>query len=412
MDAMAAELATMTRNLYDSKALPAGNMDVTVTKAITDKLWSGVEKGWGQALPTDYDTPDALMLQRLRDNVWQFSAAKNYSQLKELGSALIGPDGKLRTWDQFKEAAYKINDKHINQWLRAEYELAVNGAQMAAQWVRIEENAATLPLLEFDAVLDGQTSPLCRSLHGTRLPVGHPFWKTYYPPNHWGCRSAVRQLASGIATPEEKIPSADIPAMFKTNLGQQGLIFPADHPYYKGNDRAVLSFGNAAYNRRDFREGRKGELYVSQSKVSPAKKRDTRAYLEGVLKEDVAEALAHQLDTTVYVTPEFASTRDWRYGYFFRTTPVPGRQPDLFFNNRFWEIESHKEPFGKKTVANMLSKGRKQSPQVIMKLNEAIRKDELVKKVENYLKKSAASKHPIKEIIAVDKDNNILFHLK
>lgn len=216
------------------KGIPEGSINTAVVASYADTLMEAVEDGF-----MDWETPDMATLDALKRNVWHFSAAKNYQQLKALSQALIGDDGKLRTFSQFKQAAFAINDKHINQWLKAEYELAVAGSQMAGKWQGIAENADVLPLLEFDAVLDTQTTALCRSLHGTVLPVDHAFWKMYYPPNHFGCRSTVRQLASGKVTTD--IPTADIPKMFQTNLGTQRLVFPPSHPYFDGLPPEVIT---------------------------------------------------------------------------------------------------------------------------------------------------------------------------
>jgi hypothetical protein len=220
-----------------------GSINQSVTKFFTDKIWGGVVKGFGSDISgVDYETPDYNMLTALQENVWHFSAAKNYAQLRELSDALLDADGRLRTFEQFKEAAGLINQKFMKTWLRTEYNLAVTGSQMAGKWVDIERNAKTLPLLQFDAVLDGQTTDLCRSLNGTVLRWDHAFWKTYYLPNHFGERSTVRQLATGKITPEHKIPSADIPKMFRTNLAQKGLIFPEDHAYFIGIPNDVKNF--------------------------------------------------------------------------------------------------------------------------------------------------------------------------
>jgi SPP1 gp7 family putative phage head morphogenesis protein len=226
-------IEAMVRQVWKDQGLPAGTVDRAVTDAVGKKLWAAVLEGYGKnPVDLDYDSADYKMLEALRKNVWQFSAAKNYSELREMSHALIGDDGQLRSFDEFKQIAYKINDQYVGRYLKAEYELAIAGGQMASKWVDIEANKSTLPLLQFDAVLDTQTTDLCRSLDGTTLPIDHPFWNRFYPPNHWGCRSTVRQLSSGAVTSASKIPSAEIPPMFRVNLGKQGLIFPKDHPYF------------------------------------------------------------------------------------------------------------------------------------------------------------------------------------
>ena len=230
---MAAALYRMVKDIWDVKGMPKGLVNAEVTNLIANTLLGGAEEGYGFGFTgIDYDTPDGAMIKALQENIWHFSAAKNYTQLRELSNGLIGSDGKLRTYNEFKEVALGINDKHINQWLKAEYELAVSGSQMAGKWVTIQETKTALPLLIFDAVLDTQTTVLCRNLDGTCLPVDHPFWKTYYPPNHYGERSTVRQAASGKVTKD--IPGIDIPPMFQSNLGQDQLIFPQGHPYFIG----------------------------------------------------------------------------------------------------------------------------------------------------------------------------------
>lgn len=231
----------MLEQLWRDQEMPEGSVDLDVVKEFAERLWAGVVEGYGKdAIGIDYDTPDGTMLKALKKQVFHFSAAKNYQQLRELTDALIGDDGRLRTKSQFFEAALKINDKQVKRYLRTEYELAVAGGQMAGKWVDIEQQKESFPLLRFDAVIDGQTSDLCKGLHGTTLPVDHAFWNRFYPPNHFGCRSTVRQIRSGSTTPDSKIPSADIPPMFQTNLGKHGLIFPKDHPYFQDTPAEVL----------------------------------------------------------------------------------------------------------------------------------------------------------------------------
>lgn len=238
---MNATIEAMLQKIYAMQGTD-GSINEELVNYYAGKLWAGVMQGYGiDEAGITYESPDANMLKALKENVWQFAAAKNYEELREMSDALLDEAGNLVSFEKFREKAMLISDKHMKTWLRTEYDLAVAGGQMAGKWVDISKYAATLPYLQFDAVMDNQTTQLCQSLNGTILPVGHPFWNRFYPPNHFNCRSTVRQLASGVVTAEDKIPSADIPPMFQTNLGQRGLIFPPGHAYFVGIPDSVLN---------------------------------------------------------------------------------------------------------------------------------------------------------------------------
>jgi len=54
------------------------------------------------------------------------------------------------------------------------------------------------------------------------------------------CRCDVIQLVGSVHSETKDIPSVPIPDMFKTNLAESGLIFPAGHAYYKDIPKSVL----------------------------------------------------------------------------------------------------------------------------------------------------------------------------
>lgn len=235
------DLAKMVQQVWENEGMPEGGVNKKVATAFYKELWSGITEGYGMDIGgLDYDTPDFNMLNSLQKDVYHFAAAKNYTQLKSLTEALIGTDGKVRSYSEFKTAAYAINDKHVNQWLKTEYNTAIGSAQAASGWVNIEANKDTLGILEFDAVMDSRTTEICSSLNGTRKPVDDPFWKIYYIPNHFGERSIIRQRSGGSITPDSSIVYPDIPEMFKVNLAEKGLAFPPKHPYFIGTPQHVL----------------------------------------------------------------------------------------------------------------------------------------------------------------------------
>jgi phage-Barnase-EndoU-ColicinE5/D-RelE like nuclease2/Phage Mu protein F like protein len=86
--------------------------------------------------------------------------------------------------------------------LRTIYNTNLRMARAAGQWKRIEALKEHAPFLMYVAVKDDHT----RALHriwggldgGTRpiiLPVDHPAWSIFYPPNGWGCRCNILQLS-------------------------------------------------------------------------------------------------------------------------------------------------------------------------------------------------------------------------
>lgn len=248
------ELMANLRATWKAKGVPYLMDEQSVTK-IAEYLFTGILEGYGVQNPLqgaggfDYDTPDANMLNALKQHTFQFSAAKNYQELKAIGDLLSLPNGKLRTWSEFKAAAYELHTTMNVHWLKSEYNFAIASGQMAGKWVGIEKEKRTLPLLQFDAVMDQRTSGICRSLEGIIRPVDDPFWNQYYPPNHWGCRSTVRQLRSGVATPMAGIEYPEVHSMFKVNLGQQRLAFPPSHPYFVNNPKEVADKAKKLYGK-------------------------------------------------------------------------------------------------------------------------------------------------------------------
>ena len=238
-------LDKLIRKVWKAQGMPDRLSD-EVIKYFADELWKALTEGYGNDLTTvELDTAGEEMLQQLQKNVWHFSAAKNYTQLKAMSDALIGPDGTLREFNEFKRVATAINADQNGAWLKAGYNFAVASGQMASRWVDAQENKDLFPNLEYSAIMDGHTTVNCIKLDGVVRPVDDAFWRTWYPPNHWGCRSDVLQNADDTITPMDSITYPEhIPAMFKRNLAADGLVFPEGHPYFKDNPEGVEATAN------------------------------------------------------------------------------------------------------------------------------------------------------------------------
>jgi hypothetical protein len=401
-DAFAQMLANMVEDVWREKGIPNGTINKQVTNEFAKRLFKGVEKGYGKTLASlDYNTPDEIMLRALQQNVWHFSAAKNYTQLKALSQALVDADGKLRSYKDFKTEAFKINDQHTNQWLKAEYELAVTSGRAISLYMEFGDN----DLLEFDAVLDGRTTDLCKSLNGTVLPKNHPFWAKYWIPNHYGERSTIKSARGKKQTPAHQIPTADIPKMFETNLALNGMVFPPTHPYYKDMPKEVMSFGETSFTKMEHRRFKDGNVYKNGLTNNPAKKNDIRHFDEVLLKEKTADALAHHFKTDVYLNPEFSNPQtDMRYSSFFAGAK-PFKQPDFFFNNQQWEMESYDGRFKYNKVSKMLRNGASQSENIIIKLKHRVDIANIKSRALASILKSTKRLKQVKSLIIVDVDN-------
>lgn len=205
--------------------------DPALLQATRAELQDRVTKGFGKDFPDiAYNSPDFDVLRNLTKNVYHFSAAKNYQQIKDMTLLLMDGD-HVRSESQYLKVVEALNVKYNRDWLFTERNTAIAGGQMAGQWSRFPEDA----ILRYVTVGDSVVRPSHRVLNGIRKPKRDPFWKTYYPPNGWNDRCDVVEEISGYKPAgDEYTPDIDMPEMFKTNLAEQGLVFPKGHPYYTG----------------------------------------------------------------------------------------------------------------------------------------------------------------------------------
>lgn len=196
-----------------------------------DELREALIGGYGkEATKLQWGTPDAEMVRHLYRNVYQFSVAKNFTQMRTLTSALIDENGHTRSFSDFMTEAAKIDKKFNVDYLRAEYDTAINSAEMASHWVRFKQMGD--PMLRYVTVGDERVRASHAAMNGIQRPMSDPIWDKIYPPNGWNCRCTVI-TTSGAATPDKQIRMPwDVPPLFQTNLAKTGMLWPKDHPYF------------------------------------------------------------------------------------------------------------------------------------------------------------------------------------
>lgn len=193
---------------------------------------TAIDKGLGEE-------PDPKVSAALRENAFIFSGFKTHAELEQVSQMLTDEKGNIKPFNEFLNDIQSINQDYNHNYLRTEYNQALQAAQMAGKWAEFEKNKDFINL-QYRTANDERVRASHRILHGTTLPVDDPFWKQYTPPNGWGCRCTVVavlkddypvQDSHGSIAKAETLFQDKKSQMFKTNPGKTLKVFPDKHPY-------------------------------------------------------------------------------------------------------------------------------------------------------------------------------------
>ncbi|WP_428527139.1 phage minor head protein [Roseibium sp.] len=111
---------------------------------------------------------------------------------------------KLGWWGKRAEIDPKTGETVISQLgsnrrLKTIYWANTRTAYGAGKWTRIQRTKAALPYLIYRLGSAREHRPHHADKENIILPVDHPFWTTWYPPNGWGCVCWVRQITQAEA---------------------------------------------------------------------------------------------------------------------------------------------------------------------------------------------------------------------
>lgn len=334
-------------------------------KAYGEQLSKAIDKGYPKT-KLDFSTEDERKIHALKKNVWQFSAAKNYTQLREMSDALTDPEGKQRSFEDFRIQTALITGKSL-KYLKAEYDTAVAGSQMASEWVDIQRTKDLYDILEFIAVEDDRTTALCLSLNGVRKHVDDPFWRKYYPPNHYRCRSRVKRVRSGDITPDDQIIRPEIPEIFKVNLGERGLVFPEDHAYFVGTPKEIIDEARQyfpyAMQYDILNEDNDGLIgIVRQHYMTDTTASDYKRLVE------IAKEKARNEKMIVDIMPTLGREKDKVQRDVIFPDAKENKSPDLRINKVLWE-EEHVVKESRRAIKGAVESGAAQANNLIVSID-------------------------------------------
>lgn len=184
-------------------------------------------------------THEEDFLRSLRHSNEVFSAFKVHSMSTKMAERLIGEDGKLRSFAEWRKAVAPIARHQVGSWLQTEYDTAILRAHQAADWIEFERNKDIFPNLRWMPT----TSPAPEAAHRVFwskpvvLPIDDPFWSEHRPGDRWNCKCSLEATDEPMKPlTEEEQQSANDPK----NAAQPGLegnpvhkgLITDKHPYY------------------------------------------------------------------------------------------------------------------------------------------------------------------------------------
>ena len=309
--------------------------------------------------------------------------------------ALLVKNGKLLTWREFKPLALQVSGNYNVRWLETEYHQTVGTANMVAKWHDFQANKDLYPNLKYETVGDARVRASHKKWEGVVLPIDHSWWQTHYPPNDWGCR------CDAIPTDEEvtkKIPQGEPKPQFKNNPALTGKIFT--HSGYENvlskNEKNSLKITAllrlTLSNNKEIRT-RAQKLFFKlpikdQFKVVLKTKKGN--VLEHLLAEHgsdytrlktAARELAKQGGDSM-ILPNIKNVENWKVFYkTFGAKPYRYKNPDLYYNKKFYEHEGYLTKNPKSALNKMFKRGLFQSSHLIIENIPSITRRDILRTI-------------------------------
>lgn len=236
----------VVRWIFDNKktSVSVDDLDNKIVQGLVNDIYGVFRDAVDTGIT--YEIPE-VMLQHFYKNIYVFSGAKTYAELRELSDLLIDNKGEIKPFYKFFRDVKQIHENYNKAYLESEYLFANQSAQMASKWVEFEKDGDEFNL-QYRTANDNRVRYEHQLLHDVTLPPSDPFWSKFFPPNGWRCRCNAVQVR------KERYPESDSTTandlgykatytvgkgnvntseMFRFNPGKQNVIFPQTHPYFE-----------------------------------------------------------------------------------------------------------------------------------------------------------------------------------
>ena len=240
-------------------------------------------------------THNEAFLSALRHSNEVFAAFKVHALQQEVAAKLLTPDGRLKSFAEFRRDVEGITSHQCGAWLQTEYDTAVIRAHNAADWQVYEANRDIMPNLRWLPTTAAEPEAGHRAYWVARLnlPIDDPFWRDHHPGDHWNCKCSLEQNNDPVCRPSD-IPADPPQPGLDNNPGKDHHTFSDNHPYFpKGCTSCPFNKGVKNIARATFRNEKK-HCYQC-SKINNAMK---AAHDDVIKTKDVAPPFADEYEST------------------------------------------------------------------------------------------------------------------
>ncbi len=219
----------IAEQLYSAK-ITQGQIPRDLYEATAGELMNAVFSGLGDRKTFTYEDPNNLLVAHLRQNIYAFSAARSLKEMQVFNDLLVGDDGKIKPFTQFRNDLSKAGKVFNVVHLKTDYDTAVNSAQIAQSFNEFSDE----DYLEVRTTGAENVCPICGGFNGfTRLKTD-PILEKICPPFHPNCNC---KFIPGLERNVAKHPNGNallktqkVTPAFQSNPAINKVVFTDDYP--------------------------------------------------------------------------------------------------------------------------------------------------------------------------------------
>lgn len=184
-------------------------------------------KAFSDKTPILYETIEKIT-EEIRTNCFWLKKSTDLEITNKVFKSLkrnLDQGGTFKEWIKNSENILaKAGLAEDGYYLETVYRTNLQSQYSIGNYMQQMEVVDEYPYWQYSSVIDDDTSDICKKLNGKVYKNDSPFWKIYYPPNHFRCRSSVisfskAELAEFSLSISKEIPDHEI-GIFKGNPGE------------------------------------------------------------------------------------------------------------------------------------------------------------------------------------------------